>query len=323
MANPIVTIQTRHNTYTPIIAENITLESTRIGTPGKLTFRGIKDEIIGVRGFHEGDNVRLTLDGTILFAGFVFTKRRSYGGVITVTAYDQIRYLKNRDTYAYEDITASDLLLQIAGDWGLETGNIENTGYILPARIENGRPLLDMLQTALDLTEEQTGERFVLYDDAGRLSLSRAENMQLDTLIHEGSIGDFDYSSTIDRDAYAAVRLFRQGAGEGETVFFESRREDLQRRFGALRHYARLTEDTDGQKTAEALMRKLGRKTRRLRILDAAGDLRVRGGSMLPVQLYVGDLNLGQMFHAERVIHRFSEGSHLMELILTGGDFVD
>ena len=323
MANPVVTIQTRHNTYTPIIAENITLESARAGTPGKLTFRLIKDEIIGVRGFHEGDNVRLTLDGAVLFAGFVFTKRRSYGGIITVTAYDQIRYLKNRDTYAYEGITASNLLRQIAGDWGLTIGNIEDSRYILPPRTENGRPLLDILQTALDLTEEQTGEAFVLYDEAGKLSLSRPENMRLDTLVYEGSIGDFDYSSTIDREAYAAVRLFRQGAGEGETVFFESRRDDLQRRWGALRHYARLTEDTDGQRTAEALMRKLGRKTRRLRIIDAAGDPRVRGGSMLPVQLYVGDLNLGQMFQVERVIHRFTENSHLMELILTGGDFVD
>jgi len=323
MANPIITIQTRHNTYTPIIAGNITLESARAGTPGKLSFRVIKDEIIGVRGFHEGENVRLTLDGVTLFAGFVFTKRRNHGGIITVTAYDQIRYLKNRDTYAYENITASDLLRQIAGDWGLTTGNIEHTGYILPSRTENGRPLLDMLQTALDITEEQTEERFVLYDDAGRLSLSHAKNMELDTLIHEGSISDFDYSSTIDRDAYSAVRLFRQGSREGETIFYEARRDDLRRRWGALRHYARLTEDTDGQKTAEALMRKGGRKTRRLRILDAVGDLRVRGGSMLPVQLYVGDLNLGQMFHVERVIHRFSESSHLMELILTGGDFVD
>jgi len=323
MANPTLSIQTRNNTYIPILAENITLESTRAGTPGKLSFQIVKDEIIGERGFHEGDNVSLTLDGDILFAGFVFTKRRSYGGIITVTAYDQIRYLKNRDTYAYEDITASDLLRQIAGDWGLETGSIENTRYILPPRTENGRPLLDMLQTALDLTEEQTGEQFVLYDKAGQLSLSHAENMQLDTLIHEGSIGDFDYSSSIDRDAYSAVRLFRQGASEGETIFYEARRDNLRRRWGALRHYARLTEDTDGRKTAEALMEKLGRKTRRLRILDALGDSRVRGGSMLPVSLYVGDLNLGQMFRVERVIHRFTESSHLMELILTGGDFVD
>lgn len=323
VTNPIVTIQTRNNLYTPIIAEGITLESTRAGTPGKLSFHVTKDEIIGQRGFHEGDQVRLSLGGEILFAGFVFTKRRSYGGIITVTAYDQIRYLKNRDTYAYEDITVSTLLHRIAKDWGMQTGEIEETGYILPPRIENGRALLDMLQTAIDITHEQTGHPFVLYDKAGRLCLTHAKNMRLDTLVHAGSIGNFDYSSTIDRDAYSAVRLHRTDPAGGETIFYEERREDLHRRWGMLCHYARLTEDTDGRVSARALMQKLGRKTRRLRIFDAVGDPRVRGGAMLPVELYVGDLNLGKFFHVERVIHRFAESSHLMELNLTGGDFVD
>lgn len=323
MANPIVTIQTRRNLYTPILAEGITLESARAGTPGKLSFRIAKDEVIGVRGFHEGDSVRLNLGGDILFAGFVFTKRRSYGGLITVTAYDQIRYLKNRDTYAYEDITASDLLRRIAGDWGMQAGAIEETDYILPTRIENGRPLLDIIQTALDITREQTGHPFVLYDKAGQLCLTHAKNMRQSSLIHEGSIANFDYSSSIDRAAYSAVRLHRTNQTAGETVFYEERRDDLHRRWGMLRHYAQLTEDTDGHQTAQALMQQFGRTARRLRIFDAVGDPQVRGGSMLPVELYVGDLRLGRFFHVERVIHRFTESSHLMELILTGGDFVD
>jgi len=323
MEQAIVSIQTRRHRYTPITAEDITLESSRAGSPGKLTFRIVKDEVIGQRGFHEGDRVELTQGGDTLFRGFVFTKRRSHGGVITVTAYDQIRYLKNRDTYAYEDLTASDLLRQIAADWGMETGTIEETGYILPDRVENGRPLLDILQTAIDITFAQTGHPFVLYDKAGKLHLSHAQNMRLDTLIHAGSIGNFDYTSTIDQQAYSAVLLHRPGETEGETIFYESRRDDLHARWGMLRHYARLTEDTDGRETADALMRKYGRKTRRLRILEAVGDKRVRGGCMLPVELYVGDLTLGRFLQVERVIHRFTESSHLMELILTGGDFID
>jgi len=314
-----VTIQTRNHLYTPIIAETITLESTRSGTPGKLTFQVVKDDIIS---FHEGDNVTLRLGPDLLFSGFVFTKRRSHGGVITVTAYDQIRYLKNHDTYIYEEITASELIRQIAGDWGMETGEIAETGYILPARIENGRPLLDIIQTALDITQEQTGHPFVLYDDAGRLCLTHVQNMKLDTLIHQGGIGNFDYTSTIDRDAYSAVRFHRTDEGAGETVFYESRRDDLHRRWGMLRYYARLTENLDGEESAKALMSRYGRTARRLRIVDAVGDSRVRGGSMLPIELYVGDLVLGKFLMVERVVHRFAENGHLMELNLTGGAFL-
>ena len=41
------------------------------------------------------------------------------------------------EAYAYEDITASTLLRRIVGDWGMQTGVIEESGYVLPSRIEN------------------------------------------------------------------------------------------------------------------------------------------------------------------------------------------
>jgi len=316
----VITIQTRDATYTPLVAEGISLEFCRAGAPGKLTFQVVKDSVIR---FHEGDHVVLRMGADVLFAGFVFTKRRQFGGVITVAAYDQIRYLKNRDTLAYEDLTAAGLVRLVAGEWGLAVGEIEETGILIPGRVEDGRPLLDMIQTALDLTFEQSGHLFVLYDQAGALCLTHAENMALDTLVHEGSMGDFDYTSSIDRGSYSAVRLYRAAGTAGETMFYGARREDLVQRWGMLRHVARLDEGADGSETAEAMMGLYGRKTRRLRIKEADGDVRVRGGSMLPVELYLGDVVVGTFLMVERVVHRFFEGGHTMELTLVGGEFVD
>ncbi|MCL2588354.1 MAG: hydrolase [Oscillospiraceae bacterium] len=317
---PVITIQTRNFRYEPLIAQDITLAFTRAGSPGTLTFQVVKDSVIS---FHEGDNVTLRLGAEVLFEGFVFTKRRQFGGVITVTAYDQIRYLKNRDTRAYENLTATELLREIAGDWGLALGEIAETAYVIPSRVEKGRSLLDMIQTAIDLTAEQTGHLFALYDKAGALCLTHVENMALDTLIHEGSIAGFDYSSSIDRGSYSAVQLYRPSGTEGETVFYGARRDDLVARWGKLRHFGRLEAEADGAGTAEALLRQKGRKTRRLRIQDAAGDPRVRGGSMLPVELHLGDTTVQDFLMVERVTHRLSEGGHTMELILVGGEFVD
>ena len=48
--------------------------------------------------------LNLLVNGKTVFYGFVFTKQRDKtngGGVIRCTAYDQIRYLKNKDTYVY------------------------------------------------------------------------------------------------------------------------------------------------------------------------------------------------------------------------------
>ena len=319
MEQPIITVQTREYLYMPLIAEEIILEFSRAGAPGKLTFQVVRDSVIS---FHEGDNVVLRLGPQVLFFGFVFTKRRQAGGVVTVTAYDQIRYLKNRDTLTYEALTVAELVRQVAGDWGLAMGEIEETGYLIPGRVENGRPLLDMIQTALDITAKQTGHRFVFYDKAGKLHLTHVKNMALDTLIHEGSIANFDYTSTIDQDAYSAVRLYRPNGAAGETVFYGARREELVERWGLLRHVSRLEEGDDGPETAEAFLWNYGRKTRRLRMIDTAGDPAVRGGSMLPVALCLGDMPAPAYLVVERVIHRFSEGGHTMELTLAGGEFV-
>jgi len=318
MDQPILTVQTKEYLYMPIIAERITLEFFRVGGPGKLTFQVVRDSVIS---FHEGDKVVLRLGAQVLFSGFVFTKRRQAGKLVTVIAYDQIRYLKNRDTLAYEALTAAELVRRVTEDWGLATGEIEETGYLIPGRVENGRPLLDMIQTALDITAKQTGHLFVLYDKAGELHLTHTKNMMLDTLIHEGSIANFDYTSTIDRDSYSAVRLYRPSGAAGETAFYGARRDDLVERWGLLRHFARLEEGADGPETAEAFLWRYGRKARRLRIVDAAGVPAVRGGSMLPVALCLGDISAPAHLVVEQVIHCFSEGRHMMELVLAGGDF--
>jgi len=316
----MITVQTDNFLFTPVSAEEIVLEFSRAGTPGKLTFQVVAD---GVLSFHEGDHVVLRLGTLVLFSGFVFSKRRTWGGVITVTAYDQIRYLKNRDTLAYEGLTATELVRQIAGDWGMLCGEIAETGFLLPERVENGRSLLDMIQTALDITAEQTGHLFVLYDKAGELNLTHVQNMAEDMLICEGSIANFDYTSTIDRGAYSAVRLHRTDGAAGETVFYGAQRDDLVRRWGMLRYFGRLEEGAFGTETAEALMRLYGSKTRRFRIQDAVGNPCVRGGSMLPVEMNLGDIIFRDYLMAERVVHRFSEGGHTMELVLAGGEFRD
>ena len=315
MEGPVLTIQTREHLYVPVTAGEVLLERFRAGAPGKLSFQVVKDDVIS---FHEGDRVVFSLGEKVVFSGFVFSKRRRFGEVIAVTAYDQLRYLKNRDTYIYERLSATQLVRQVAADWGISCGEIQHTRYSIPGRVENGRPLLDIIQTALDLTAEQTGRLFVLYDDGGELQLRHVQDLALDILIYEGSIGEFDYTSSIDRGTYTAVRLYQP---EGAAV--EARRRDLVERWGMLRYFGRLGDGIDGGDTAQKILEQRGQKTRRLSILDAAGDVRVRGGTLLPVQLDLGDMVVEEFLMVERVTHRFSEGGHTMDMTLVGGEFVD
>ena len=315
-----ITLITRNNVQVPVLANEITLERKRAGSPACLRFSVTKDEPLS---FHEGDQVQFHFEGELVFSGFVFEKRRRYGGTIHVTAYDQIRYLKNRDTYHLHGQTAGDLVRRIGQDWNFKLGSIDETGYRLPESVEENRSLLDMIQDALDKTAQQTGDVFVLYDDAGSLCLNHVKDMALDILMDEGSIGDFDYSSTIDRDAYSAVSLHRALGNEGMRVNYETRHPMWMERWGMLRYYARAEDGEDGMRQAENLLKQYARKTRNLRIMDAVGDIRVRGGTLLPLQLNLGDILLDQFLMVERVTHRFRENAHTMELFMVGGDFRD
>ena len=150
------------NIQIPILEEGIEWSTERRSTPGKLTFSVIKDEILN---FSEGAAVRLKVDGKPVFYGFVFTKKREKDRVINVTAYDQLRYLNNKDTYVYENKTASQLVKMIADDFSLHTGTIENTGFVIESRVEDNTSLFDIIENALDVTLQNTKEMFVLYDD--------------------------------------------------------------------------------------------------------------------------------------------------------------
>lgn len=105
--------------YQPVVQEGIEWSTERKNTPGKLVFKVLYDNILD---FSEGSPVRMKVDGDNVFFGFVFKQQRSKDKIITVTAYDQLRYLKNKDTKVYENKTASQFVKMITnkscpGDW--------------------------------------------------------------------------------------------------------------------------------------------------------------------------------------------------------------
>ena len=90
--------------YRPVVEEGITWSTERRGTPGKLTFKMLWDKKLKVS---EGCAVCLKVDGKKIFYGFIFKQQRTKEQLISVTAYDQLRYLKNKDTKVYEGKTAA------------------------------------------------------------------------------------------------------------------------------------------------------------------------------------------------------------------------
>lgn len=299
--------------------EGIVWETNRKSVPGKLTFTVVKDEEIA---FQEGNSVRFEYDGSKIFFGFVFTKKRSSNDLITVTCYDQLRYFKNKDTYVYENKTASELLKMLATDFRLQLGAVENTVHKIAVRAEENKELFDIIQNALDETLQYRKAMYVLYDDFGKLNLRNIETLRLDLLIDEESGESFDYTSSIDSNTYNKIKLVRENKETGKREVYIAKDSNSINNWGVLQYFETMQESTNGKVKADVLLAMFNRKSRSLSLNKVFGDSRVRGGSSLAVKMYLGDLNVANFMIVESVKHTFMDDEYHMDLRMIGGDFV-
>ena len=311
--------------YLPAVEEGIEWSTERWGVPGKLTFKVFKDDALN---FSEGSAVQLIVNGNKVFFGFVFTQKRDKEGWISVTAYDQLRYLKNKDTYMYENLTASQLLQMIVSDFELNAGVIEDTGYIIASGEEVDQALFDIIQNALDKTLINNRQMYVLYDDFGKLTLKNVAHMYVQNsngtyfMVDAQTGENFEYTSSIDSNTYNKIKLTYDNEETGKRDVYIAQSGENINKWGVLQYTDKLSEGENGEAKADALLSLYNKKTRNLRISNAFGDVRIRAGSLLVVNLELGDMKLENFMMAERVKHIFKDGEHFMTLTLRGGEFV-
>lgn len=305
----------------PPVVEGVTIEWERKGQPGKLTFEVVKTDGLS---FQEGDPCRFSVDGTPVFYGFVFEKSRkgSNPKVIKCTVYDQLYYLKNKDTYVYENKTAAEVIRMVAEDFQLNVGSLEDTGHKIASRVEDNQTLFDIIQNALDETIKATGQMYVLYDAAGKLTLKALGSMKINMLIDEEAAGDYDYKSSIAAQTYDKIKLSYENKETGKREIYIAQDGSHINQWGVLQYYEKLDGKVNAKAMADALLNLYNTKTRTLRLQDVLGDIRVRAGTLLVVMLGLGDINVSNYLMVEHAKHIFRDGQHLMELKMRGGTFV-
>lgn len=314
MANMKLTIQHNNTLYEPPVEDAITVEWERKGAPGKLTFTTLQTpELI----FEEGDPVCFYYDGNQVFMGYVFTKKQDKERRIRVTCYDQIRYLKNKYTYAFEKKTATQIIKSLCDDFGLHVGEMDNTSYIIPHIVEENKAAHDIILDVLEETLTNTGKMFVIYDDFGKLKLKNCANMISTTLLVEDTAENFDYSSSIDNETYNQVILYYKNDDKSMVLFSSSDKSTIDK-WGTLRYFEEVTNPTIGKNKAESLLKLYNRKTRDFKVTGAFGDVTVRGGTLIPIKLDLGDITVNNYMLVDKVTHNFENDHYTMDLTLEG-----
>lgn len=301
-------------TQQPVVLDGIVWETTRQGSAGKLQFTVPKE---GVQSFQEGNTVIFKVGGKGVFYGYVFKKERSKDNQIKVTAYDQLRYLKNKHTYIYTNKRADEVLKMIAADFNLEVGTIENTGYTIKQRIEDNQTLFDIIQNALDLTLMANGGNFTLYDDFGKLSLKNIVNSKTGYYLDNTVAQDFDYSSSID-NSYDKIQLYEDD-DSGVRKFYIAQDGQNISNWGVLQLSEKLGEGESGADKAKKMLQLYNQKTRSLAVTGAIGDASVRAGSLIAVSLNLGDIIANSYMLVDKATHTFKNNEHTMNLAIRGG----
>lgn len=312
-------IQNGNTVYAPVTQDEIVWTTERKSSPGKLEFKVLKDNIIN---YEEGNPISFKVNGNKVFYGFVFTKKREKDKIIKTTAYDQLRYLKNKSSYVYVDKRADELVRMIANDFQLNVGTLENTNYKIAKKSESNQALFDIILNALDETIQYKKEMYVLYDDFGQICLKNLERMKVGLIIDEETAQNFDYQSSIDTDTYNKVKLVYDNEKTGKREVYIAQDTNNMNKWGVLQYFDTIDEKTNGAVKAKTLLNLYNQKTRNLEIKNAIGDIRVRGGSLIIVNLDLGDVKLQNFMLVEKAKHTFKNGEHFMDLTLRGQDFI-
>lgn len=305
-------IENQGKLYQPPVLDGVSWITERQGAPGKLEFKVLSDEALK---FEEGNPVRFKADGKNVFFGFIWGKKEDKDPVINVTAYDQLRYLKNKDTYLYTNKKASELLMRIAADFNLKTGVIEDTGYIIRQRLRDNETLFDIIYDALSLTFDNTKKLYVLYDDFGRLTLKNMESMRLDLIVGDNTAENYELSSTLD-GVYNQIKLSYDNEATGKREIYIAKDSSTQNKWGKLQHFDKIDEKTNGQAKADTLLALFNRKARSLSLKNVLGDTRVRAGTSVVTNL--SEAGIRNYMLVEKAKHNFSDSEHLMTLELKG-----
>lgn len=284
------------------------------GSPGSLSFSVVKDDVIS---FNEGAVVIFKVNGKGIFYGYVFDKSRSSDNIISVVAYDQLRYFKNKETYIYNNKRADEILRMIADDFQLQTGLIENTGYVIPQRIEDNSTLIDIMCTAVSLTKENTNKTYVLYDNFGYLTLQNIENLKTNLLIESETTHSFSYSSSINNNTYNKIQIYRDNDnGEREKYIFQD--GNTISSWGILQYTDTFEDEENPQSKGKALLEQYNRATRKLSVTTYA-NINVRAGSSVFVSLNLGDIIAKTYMTVEKAVHTYKNDNCTMQLTLKGG----
>ncbi|SER87238.1 hypothetical protein [Psychrobacillus sp. OK032] len=259
-----------------------------------------------------GEAIQYFINNKRIFVGSVFDTDINESGNMTVTCYDRNYYtLKSKATRQFKNKKASEIVKQLAKDFGIPVGNIEDTGYVIPKLILRNHSLYDMMQKAMYLTYKQTKKRFFFGNVDGKLTLMQHKNNVTPWILAAGSnLTSASYSISME-DTKTQVQVV---GGKDNKLTHTAKSVASQKLYGIMQHYEEMDEKattSQVKQRAESLLKELNVLNDQASV-SAIGIIDVVTGCGVYVREPMTGLAGG--YYVTSDSHTFSDGKHEMKL---------
>jgi len=263
----------------------------------------------------EGSPVVFSYEGKTRFLGYLFSQDMSSDGLTTVKAYDSNVYLsKSNDSRIFVRKKASEIIAILARDFGIDVGTIADTGYVIPYLRLSNQTIHDMVLKALTLTRNQTGRRFFIGNDKGKLTLNAGAHSQSYVFKDGSNLISATYSRSIE-DTKTQVKVI--GGPKGKETVVTVKDNAKREKYGVLQALEIMDESAASSQVksrANTLMSEYSKVSEQFSI-ETLGVIEVDVGTPIYVINQMTGLSGG--FYATAITHNFSAGLHTMSIQLT------
>ena len=298
------------------MAEEIDVTQSIEGEAGKLTCILQKDPR-NILEIANGSIISFIVDGTGFFFGYIFKIGTDANENYQITAYDQMRYLKNSEIMSTSNMTASNIFARVCENKSLRYTVKVPSYYVPEAYLHDNKTLYAIIKRGMDYANINEGAHFFVVDRFGTLTWSELSYEKTNVQLGDKSMTtSYTYEKSIDEDTYNQVKMYRDNKDTGKRDVWVVKDSDNIKRWGILQMLKKAKDESNaGQvaQTAQNYLKARNRQTETLK-LQSDGILELTAGR--GVKFVLSREGINKWLWIKNSTHTFTKYKHTMDLEL-------